>query len=262
MGERTGIAWTDRTWNPWQGCTRVSTGCARCYMAREKTSYGQDPWTVVRSRPQTVHAPLRWERELAAAGRTERVFVCSWSDFFHEAADSWRAEAWEIIRRCEHLVFQIPTKRHERILSCLPSGWGEGWPHVWLGASAEDQAALDSRIPELLQVPAALRWLSLEPLLGQVDLVPWLDGVQISDRPGGVEYAPSLDWVVVGCESGPQRRPCSLEWVRSVVEQCRAAEVPCFVKQLDLGGRVSHDPSEWPEDLRVRGFPEARGGQP
>ena len=179
MGATTGISWADATWNCWQGCTKVSAGCAHCYMYREKTQYGQDPSIVVRSKPATFNAPLKWD-----AGK--RVFVCSWSDFFHEAADAWRADAWSIIRQRTDLTFLILTKRIERAMACLP--WGAGladprtgprkaaaWPNVWLGCSIEDQATADARIPLLLQTPAHVHFVSCEPLLGPVDLSKWLE---------------------------------------------------------------------------------------
>jgi protein gp37 len=164
MGEKTEIAWTEKTYNPWQGCTKMSPGCAHCYMFRDKRRYGQDPLVVVRSKDPTFYAPLRW-REPAL------VFTCSWSDFFHAAADEWRDDAWDVIRRTPHLTYQILTKRQDRILQCLPPDWGPvGWPNVWLGVSVENQHFADIRIPALLQVPARVRFLSCEPLLGPVDL--------------------------------------------------------------------------------------------
>src|SRR5688572_899551 len=118
MSIRTIIAWTEHTFNPWRGCTKISPGCKICYMFPGQKRYGRDPTTVVRTK--TWGDPLKWQREAAAAGRTETVFTCSWSDWFHENADEWRDEAWDLIKRCPNLQFQILTKRHDRILGHLP----------------------------------------------------------------------------------------------------------------------------------------------
>lgn len=285
MGEQTGIAWTDHTWNPWHGCTKVSPGCKFCYMYREKARYGQDPSLVVRSRT-TFRAPLKW----TAPGR---VFTCSWSDFFIAEADAWRDDAWKIIAQTPHLTYQILTKRPERIAGRLP--WTDTpWPNVWLGVSVENQDAADERIAQLLATPAAVRFLSIEPLIGPVNLerVPFRPGhghngnaLYIGDE-GGVDFSWTvrnlLHWVIIGGESGSQARPSDVDWVRAIVEQCRLADVPCFVKQLgahflevppgrrapgELQGtkwrrnfrdRKGGDPDEWPADLRVREFPTVR----
>ena len=259
MGATTGIAWADATWNCWQGCTKVSAGCAHCYMYREKTQYGQDPSIVVRSKPATFNAPLKWD-----AGK--RVFVCSWSDFFHEAADAWRADAWSIIRQRTDLTFLILTKRIERVSKLLPWGPGVAKPprHVWLGVSVEDQATADTRIPLLLQTPAEVRFVSVEPMLGPVDLEPYLplrccSGEDCCCRGTTLTPPPHVDWVILGSESGQQARLCDTAWIRQAVQQCQAAGIPAFVKQVHFetakGFRVSRDPAEWPDYLRVRKFP-------
>ena len=123
MGDSTLIAWSQRTWNPWRGCTKISPGCAHCYMFSAQERFGRDPAVVVRT--GTWGQPLKWERQAAAAGRLERVFTCSWSDWFHADADDWRDEAWAVIKRCPHLQFQILTKRQERIVAHLPADWGD-----------------------------------------------------------------------------------------------------------------------------------------
>lgn len=215
MSETTGIEWTDKTWNPWQGCTQVSPGCAHCYMYREKVRYGQDPETVVRSKPPTFGAPLKWRTPAM-------VFTCSWSDWFHEAADSWRDEAWDIIRRTPHLTYQILTKRSERIEDHLPRDWGTGWPNVWLGVSIENQR-FATRVKHLADVYAAVRFVSAEPLLGPVTFAG-----QLYEE----AFTRYVDWVIVGGESGPGCRPMDLEWARSLRDECAAAGVAFFLKQL------------------------------
>lgn len=243
MGEQTGISWTDHTWNPWHGCLKISPGCKNCYMYREKEHYGQDPFTVVRAKT-VFNAPLKW--------KSGRVFTCSWSDFFIERADPWREEAWGIIRRTPHLTYQILTKRPERVLAHLPSDWGSGWDHVWLGVSAENQPYADERISELIKIPAAVRFVSAEPLLDEIILK--------------THWSPYLSWVIVGGESGPGARPCDIHWIDSLRIQCECARLPLFVKQFgarpNSGGipiKVSHagtDPAEWPEYLRIQEFPK------
>lgn len=183
MGDTTGISWTEHTWNPWRGCTKVSAGCAHCYMFREQRRYGRDPTEVVRTK--TWGDPLKWNKEAAETGRKGLVFTCSWSDWFHEAADPWRDEAWAIIRACPNLIFQILTKRADRIKDHLPADWGSGYDNVWLGVSVENQENA-WRIDRLVSVSARVRWISAEPLLGPINSRPWLG---------------MLDWIVVGAES-------------------------------------------------------------
>lgn len=292
MGARSAIQWTDRTWNPWHGCQHVSAGCDHCYMFSEKRRYGDDPEKVVRSKT-TFHAPLKWERELAASGKRALVFTCSWSDFFIRDADSWRPAAWDIIRRTPHLTYQVLTKRPARIERCLPPDWGPtGYPNVWLGVSVEDQATAEARIPLLVETPAVVRFVSNEPQLGRVDLTrlelrkpahpfdPHLSLNALTGHIAGPDDMTDMrvQWVIVGGESGSGARPFSLEHARSLVQQCRDAGVAVFVKQLGKWPSVARsdaltrdpnyrlpllhakggDPAEWPEDLRVREFPEGR----
>lgn len=210
MGEQTQISWTNATWNPWHGCAKVSAGCKNCYMFREKKQYGQDPTLVVRSKTK-FNDPLKWVK----SGKTPRYcFTCSWSDFFIAQADLWRSDAWEVIRATPQITYQILTKRPERIAMGLPDDWGTGYPNVWLGVSVENRES-KRRIDILRDVPATLRFLSLEPLLedlGDLDL-------------------PGIGWAIAGGESGPGARPMHPNWARSVRDQCHAAAVPFFFKQ-------------------------------
>lgn len=298
MGLQSQIQWTDHTWNPWMGCEKVSEACANCYMFTEMRRYGKDPDTVQRSKT-TFDAPLKKSRDGSfKIPDGSKVFTASWSDFFHEDADQWRPEAWEIIKQRPGVIFQVVTKRTERLEECLPPDWGEGYPNVWLIATVEKQKWL-VRACDLQIVPAALRGLSCEPLLGEMDLSMWLGVEQY--MPGMWRkrtrnaFDPRIDWVIVGGESGPTVRPTHVSWIRRVVAQCKAAGVPVFVKQLGRKLRMSedewgqltrrgttnpnylldapgddegclsfHDPKggdmdEWPEDLRVREFPNAHG---
>lgn len=127
MGDKTAIQWTDHTWNPWQGCTKVTAGCDHCYMFRDMRRYGKNPEAVVRSSDATFYAPLRQPKKYTPG----KVFTCSWSDWFHPAADAWRDEAWAVIRQTPRLTYQILTKRPNRIAGHLPTDWGDGYPNVW-----------------------------------------------------------------------------------------------------------------------------------
>jgi protein gp37 len=241
MGSKTGISWTDATWNPWQGCTKVSDGCKNCYMYREKERYGQDPFKVVRSKPATFNAPHNWERNLKVP-EGSKVFVCSWSDFFHPAADAWRGEAWQIIQDSPNFDFLIPTKRPERIAKCLPVNWHDGYHNVWLGVSAEDQETFNVRTALLDEIPAAVKWVSAEPLLGKISMSHYF-------------LRKGLDWVVIGGESGPNCRPMNIEWAQTITHDCKFMGIKVFVKQLGGWPNTRHELADFPEDLQVREFP-------
>jgi protein gp37 len=270
MSDRTGIGWTNATWNPVTGCSHVSPGCDHCYAETLSLLRGWStkPWTKQNAavnvvlHPGRLDQPLRWRKP-------KMVFVNSMSDLFHERIpDAFIDQVFAIMGLASQHTFQILTKRPERMLAymsglqqpegldrldaarldtnlqfpfhdCAISGWGSGWTNVWLGVSIEDQRRADERIPRLLQTPAAVRFISAEPLLGPVDL----DGY-ISDAPHGSHdlaiaesesgaylYGDGLDWVIVGGESGPGYRPMELGWLRQLVEQCVAEAVPVFVKQ-------------------------------
>jgi protein gp37 len=234
MGSETGISWTDATWNPFQGCHKVSAGCKNCYMFEEKKRYGQNPNVVVRSSDATFNAPLKWARNPEKYSYIKRVFVCSWSDFFIEEADPWRAEAWEIMRKTPQFVYQLCTKRPERIAACLPPDWGDGYPNVWLLTSTENQAAADLRIPILLKIPAVVHGISAEPLLGPIDFrkVPTFNRI-------GLDL--SSFWVIVGGESGPNARPMVSSWADSIRQQCENAGVAFFFKQNGCWVDAGHE---------------------
>ncbi|WP_084312496.1 DUF5131 family protein [Desulfobulbus elongatus] len=251
MGKQTGISWTDHTWNPWQGCRPVSPGCANCYMYREKRRYGQDPATVMRSSRETFNAPLKWMDPA-------KVFVCSWSDFFIDNADQWRDEAWKIMRKTPHLTFQILTKRPENIAGRLPDGWP--FPNVWIGITAENQEMANKRIPILLKIPAELRFVSIEPMVGPVDLTDIVSGeegdehhfnalfcdVDIEDD---VDFGGrTVGWVIVGGETGQKARTMQPEWALAVKEQCCIFGTPFFMKQMSGKKPI-------PEYLLKREFP-------
>jgi protein gp37 len=243
MAETSNIEWTDATWNPWQGCTKVSPACQHCYMFADLKRYGRDGSIVVRSKPPTFNLPMKKRRGgQYAIPPGWKVFTCSWSDWFHERADPWRAEAWAIIRQRADVIFQIVTKRTERIATCLPDDWGSGYPNVWLTATVENQEWADKRIPELVQIPATIRGLSIEPMLGPINLDKHLwpfdelgrakIEMRSSPEPHGVRKPLGLlHWVIVGGESGHGARPMHPDWVRSLRDQCVASDTAFFFKQ-------------------------------
>ena len=333
MSDNTSIEWTDATWNPIRArrrdgqpnragggwaCQRVSPGCVHCYAAginkRLGTGLDYDARGIADSDiyldERILAAPLRWKSP-------RRVFVCSMTDLFGEwVPDEVIDRVFAVMALSPQHTYQLLTKRPERMreylanedrMYVLRSGIEEWcpedlrWPlpNVWLGVSAEDQERADQRIPELLATPAAVRFLSCEPLLGPVNLravkpdafsiIDALDGSWEQSLPeweGNVEYVPDgphIDWIIVGGESGPGARPCDVSWIRGIVQQCAGAGVAVFVKQLGsapsmsladwavaskahnpmatetdlrLRDRKGGDMSEWPENLKVREFPE------
>lgn len=279
MADRSLIEWTDASWNPWRGCDKVSPGCAHCYMFRDQKRYGRDPSTVLRAADPTFYAPLRsrkWQEQRFAIeqqGRRMRVFTCSWSDFFHPDADEWRDEAWSLIRNCPQYDWQILTKRPELIADRLPREWGKGWPHVWLGVSVENRRFVN-RARLLGEIPAAVRFVSAEPLLGPlipeeisvdtdrdpVEITRWQDyagpGLRFYNSAGELTF----HWLIAGGESGPGHRPIDPEWVGDLRDVCVHEGVAFFFKQWggpkptsggrELDGRIW---SEFPAALPVSG---------
>ncbi|RIS72050.1 phage Gp37/Gp68 family protein [Mycobacteroides abscessus] len=265
MGDKTGIEWTDATWNPVTGCDKVSPGCDHCYAETFAERWRGTPEHYfangfdVQLRPNKLALPLRWTKP-------RKVFVNSMSDLFHDKVpDEYIARVFAVMALAPQHTFQVLTKRHGRMRSLLSSddfrsevtqtfvGWavedlslktghlesatGDWWPlpNVWLGVSAEDQKRADLRIPALLDTPAAVRFVSAEPLLGPIDL----HGDPIGKD--SVFWIGHLDWVIVGGESGPGARPMHPDWARSMRDQCVAAGVPFLFKQW----------GEWSPDLSL-----------
>ena len=245
MAGMSAIEWTDATWNPWMGCEKVSPGCAHCYMYREQRQYGHDPSALRRSKTK-FHEPLRWADQ-------RLVFTCSWSDWFHPGADQWRDEAWDIIRCTPHLTYQILTKRPELIPGRLPADWGAGFANVWLGVSIEN-SRFTWRADRLREVPAAIRFISAEPLIGSL-----FDGTG-NRQPLSLK---GIDWVIAGGESGPRSRRLDLAWVDELANTCDEAGVAFFMKQLgtplarELGAsdRKGGEIASFPQRLRRREMP-------
>ena len=275
MADRTGISWTDRTQNFWTGCMRVSPGCDFCYAAalakRAPVTFGS--WEPGASRKRTGtdnwRKPSAWDRKAAKTGETVRVFCSSMADFFDNAVPAeWRAEAWAVIRITPHLTWQILTKRPQNIARMLPPDWGDGWSNVWLGTTVENQTEADRRIPVLLAVPARVRFISAEPLLGRVNLAPFATP-ETDLIAGGLGFMlrhrlPGISWCIVGGESGSGARPMRREWAEHLLDQCEAMGVAAFFKQVgsnrgsDWPAGITgkgDDPTQWPEAFHVQQFP-------
>jgi protein gp37 len=248
MGE-TIIEWARYTFNAWTGCTKVSPGCDHCYAEGWAKRSGHVEWGPHAPRRRTSDAywqePLKWNLAAAQAGRRARVFCASLADVFDNHASilpDWRADLWSLIAATPHLDWLLLTKRPQNIARMLPPTWGDGWPNVWLGTTVENQTEADRRILHLLDTPARVRFLSCEPLLGQVDLTRWIgtrpfigtstygsdDGLRRCDFSCNTGL---LHWVICGGESGPGSRPMHPDWARSLRDQCEAAGVPFFFKQ-------------------------------
>lgn len=265
MGETTKIAWTDASFNAWIGCEAISPACDHCYAragsARLAAQHHLDLWGPDRyfTKDEYWKQPIKWNREAAAAGKRKLVFCNSWGDVFEDRADllKTRARLRKLIADTPHLTWLLLTKRpenaHELMRLAALHCWDNGcpdvdvWPNnVWLGTTVEDQQRATERIPALVAVPAALRFLSCEPLLEPVAL----------DLRG-------IAWVIVGGESGGGARPFDFEWAACIQAQCRTAGVAYFMKQAGanpagatlIDRRHGADPSEWPAQLREQEFP-------
>lgn len=265
MSNKSTIEWTDATWNPVTGCAKVSAGCKHCYAEREwprltrlVPAYAGRKFTDVRTHEDRLDQPIRWKRP-------RQIFVNSMSDLFHpDVPNDFLPEVFAVAAVAKWHIFQALTKRAERMrdvlndpvffdaVACIAKQvYGvelsaDDWPlaNVWLGVSVEDQAAADERIPLLLDTPAAVRWISAEPLLGAVDLTRVMRTQKHSDwtycdnaltgmhgTQCGQYQGNKIDWVVVGGESGPKARPMHPAWARSLRDQCAAAGVPFLFKQ-------------------------------
>lgn len=275
MGENSAIAWTNHTFNPWEGCTKVSPGCANCYAEARNVRFGDGKnWGKGAPRRRTVPSnwakPLRWNREALASGTRPRVFCASLADVFDDEVEpKWRDELWTLVAKCSALDWLLLTKRPQNFATMLP--WSPGyagpegqrtanpWGNVWLGTTVENEKMMRERLGYLISTPAAVRFLSMEPLLEYVSPYEF--------------HVAAVDWIIVGGESGPKARSFHLDWARSYVEWGREISTPIFVKQmgdnavgsgrdqlalLEMKAHHRADPAEWPADLRVQEFPTPR----
>lgn len=250
------IEWTHHTFNPWWGCVKVSEGCKHCYAETFSKRTGNDVWGVDKPRrffgDKHWNEPLKWDREAFESGERRRVFCASMADVFEDRRDldDQRAKLFNLILKTPNLDWLLLTKRPENIKRLMYPSAIWGIENVWLGTTCENQEQADKRIPELLAVPAAVRFLSCEPLLGPVNLH------EVTRDPfGGI---PGIHWVIVGGESGHGARPMTEIWARDLRNQCNNAGVAFFMKQM--GGTIDkrHDLDDLPEDLRIRQFPTAQ----
>lgn len=228
MAENSKIEWTDHTFNPWVGCTKLSMACDFCYAEGwAKRTGGAALWQGERRRTSEANwrQPLKWNKKAEAEGRRYRVFCASLADVFdNQVPWEWRKDLWLLIGETPHLDWLLLTKRPQNIAKMLPPGWGGiGWPNVWLGTTVESQVEADRRIPHLMTVPAAVWFLSCEPMLEGFDLTKHFL------NPHGFTETPK--WVICGGESGPKARPMHPDWARSLRDQCAAAGVPFLFKQ-------------------------------
>lgn len=315
MGQNSNIAWTDNTFNPVRGCTKISPGCAQCYAAREALRFPNmrgiwgDKGTRIVASDATWKLPRRWNKTMPGA----RVFCASLADVFEDwqgelhypdkekgiEAAWWRQsmgiiragkatagfvdgermarmsdlrnQLFALIEQTPRLTWQLLTKRPENVMRMVPAAWHYGFPaNVQMGTTVEDQTRVDERLPELMKIPAQVRFLSCEPMLEAIDLRGYLGGYCSWETTG---KGPFVNWLICGGESGRQARKFDLRWARSLRDQCKAAGVPFFMKQVgslpvDSGGETIADRfalgikdrsganvAEFPADLQIQEFP-------
>lgn len=250
---KTSIEWATDVWNPVTGCTKVSAGCKNCYAEKiAERFWGDRKFTDVECHPERLEDPLRWKKP-------RRIFVNSMSDLFHESvSDEFIWSVFSVMAVAEQHTYMILTKRPRRMSEYLfrwknifttdsysgPENiFLHSWPlpNVWLGVSVENQQAADERIPYLLQTPAAVRFVSVEPMFGPLSWLKHYLPCKIPcpryERDGKLVVA-DLDWVICGCESGTGARPFDMDWARDLRDQCQNANVPFFFKQGRVGGKL------------------------
>jgi protein gp37 len=279
VAETSTIEWTHATWSPWEGCTKVSPGCDHCYAEgmnrwlRKGENWGPG---APRRGYSDAHweKPLRWNDKAKAEGRSLRVFPSVCDPFDNEVDPAWRARFFALIAGTPHLTWLLLTKRIGNVKAMLPADWGDGYPNVWIGATVVNQEEADRDIPKLLATPARVRFLSIEPMLGSVDL-RLQRPVRDDDRQDldgwcstiTTAAGAGIKWVIVGSESGhhARRDPAMIDWVRSLKDQCVAAGVAFLWKQDAERGRKIPTPEldgrTWVEFPRLHGvahdgFPE------
>ena len=246
MAQNSSIEWTDHTFNPWWGCTKVSPACDHCYAETWARRMGFDIWTHGRPRRFLSDAywkqPRRWNEDAAKAGQRARVFCASMADVFEwkRGLAPWRRRLWRLIDETPHLDWLLLTKRPHLATRLTP--WGDCWPlNVWLGTTVEDQRWADKRLPSLGGVPATVRFLSCEPLLGAVDLEPWLANG-------------TVQWVIAGGESGPRARPSDPAWFIDLLTQCNRQGIPFHFKQWGEWAPVNDNATVPRSIIQANGF--------
>ncbi len=260
--ENTNIGWTKHSHNFWIGCVKKTDACRFCYAEEfmgKKTGRFGVLWgkNADRHRTKTWNDPIKWNKKAALSGIRERVFSSSLSDFFEDntKVEAWRKDAWKIIKDTLNLDWMLLTKRPECVSGFLPDNWGNGYDNVWIGTSIGSDNDLHMITDLALIENVKVKFLSCEPLIGPLDL-----SGHLVDSSNGVLVNP-INLVIVGGESGSNARPCNYEWIDKVVDDCRKAGVPVFVKQLGSnyfvdGVKVNHkkgeDINEFPEKFKIR----------
>ena len=248
--ENSEIAWTDNTFNPWEGCAKISPECDNCYASRRDTWIHKGAhWGANAGRRQMSHAywqkPFKWDRDAQQAGIRSKVFcgsLCDWAD--NKAPAGARDSLFDLIDQTEYLDWLLLTKRAGNITSYLPDGWYNGWENVWLGVTAGDRDHGLDRIDTLRRIPAKVRFLSMGPLLEDM----------------GVLDLTGIHWVIVGGESGPGARTMDLKWAHAIRNQCFEQNTAFFFKQMSEHDRKEdfRDFYRFPVGLQIRQFPGAR----
>lgn len=245
MAEVSAISWTDATFNPWIGCTKVSPACDHCYAERDNSRRGWVPgWGpgVPRRRTKTWGEPLKWNRKAAETGRPLRVFCASLADVFdNEAPQAWRDDLWQLLRETPNLRWILLTKRIGNARKMLPPDWP--FANAGLMATLANQEEWDRDFPKLIQTPATWHGISAEPLLGPIDM-----------RMAMIRHG-FPDWMITGGESGPKRRDLNMDWVRSIRDQCGEYGITFHHKQN--GGLRSKDGGCLVDGVEHKHFPPA-----
>lgn len=243
MADETGISWTDHTFNPWWGCSKIAPGCENCYAAALDKRTGGDYWNPKtdprRTRIQNWKKVIQWNEQAEIENRRHRVFCGSMMDWCDKNAPPGALESlWQLISKTPMLDWQLLTKRATRIAECLPVDWYDGYENVWLGVTVENKEFGIPRIKELQKIPAKVRFLSAEPLLESLGEFP-LDGIR---------------WVIIGGESGPGFRPFNKKWAEEIISQCDEKDISVWFKQhggnsRDKGGCLINgiELKQWPE---------------
>lgn len=273
MGANTNIEWATHTLNWWTGCEPISPACAHCYAAAWAKRAGRDFAERRLTTEANRRQAFKWEKNAPAFeaehGHRQRIFVNSLADVFdNQVPQTWRDELFATIRDTPSLDYLLLTKRIGNAKKMLPADWGDGYPNVWLGSTVVTQEEADRDIPKLLATPAAIRFLSCEPLLGPVDITEWLWGFEnpCATCPRDIDCEcgwntrkenklPSIDLVICGGESGSNARPMDIRWADDLRQQCADASTAFFMKQLGGVRDKRGDLADMPESLRVREFP-------
>lgn len=263
MAETTGIAWCDATFNTHWGCTKVSPGCNNCYALRDSLRYGEKNIWGVDARRRVFglkhwNEPIKWDLKARKEGRRLRVFCASMGDVFdnHPEVTQPREMLWDLIRKTPRLDWLILTKRIGNTVHMLPEDWGAGYPNVWLGISVVNQVEADRDIPKLIHTPAAIRFLSVEPMLGPVDLEAAMVKSFYEDKDRS-DFRDDLNWVICGGESGSGARPLELSWATEVAGWCDRRRIAFFMKQGSQANWIKFkDFSTFPIELQCRQWPD------